>query len=374
MSGSISVAAIQMDAAFTSIDDRLRRAEKAVQQAVEAGAKLVVLPRQFATGYSYDDIQYELSQTLDDAIVNWMKQQASLHDVHLAGSVLLWDVDEVFNAALLVSPDGRLWRYDQQFPFLWERALFRDGDGTLVAHTELGRIGVMVGWDVAHPDIWMRYAANVDLLIVLHSMPDWSHAQIQFADGVQVVDLSGIARLLPFADVFATYLQQMASWMDVPVIVAGSSGHLDTLLPLPRLTLLPLSLANTELLAFLHHAGDGHLHAPFIQATGIYSGGSLLTDSANDGDQVATAKLDLPVQRPMPQTAQPAAIFPESLVMAIDALSAAAYAPVYQRSQRRQWGARMAPASAKTRIWLMTTLFALIMGFVTGMFAKRLQR
>ena len=374
MPGSLKVAAIQMDAAPTSIEDRLNRAASAIVQAAEAGAKLVVLPQQFATGYSYDDAQYEQSQTLDDAIVSWLKQQAAQHDIHIVGSLLLWDVDEVYNAALLVAPDGQHWRYDQQFPFLWERALFRDGERILVAQTLIGRIGILVGWDALHPELWMCYAAHIDLMVVLHAMPDWAQAQLQLEDG-QAVDLSGVGGLMPIASEFDADIQAQARWMGVPLVMAGTSGTLDTRLPLPRLTLLPLSLAESDLWGYLEQAHDLRLQAPFSAKTGIYDArGGVIAQADNDGDQVITATLNLPERMPMPQSSQPDATLPQSLLLAVDALSAAAYSPVYQRSQRRQWGARMAPTSSKTRIWLLTTALALLVGFLSGITARRLQR
>jgi len=136
-----------------------------------------------------------------------------------------------------------------------------------------------------------------------------------------------------------------------------------------------LSLVESNLWGYLEQAHDLRLQAPFIVKTGIYdANGRALSFVANDGDQVASAMLDFPARRPMPQASQPDMEFPQSLLLAVDALSAAAYAPVYQRSQRRQWGARMAPTSSKTRIWLLTTALALLVGFVSGITARRLQR
>ncbi|MEO1442235.1 MAG: carbon-nitrogen hydrolase family protein, partial [Chloroflexota bacterium] len=135
MSRQLKIAAVRMDAKPALVNERLERAESRVAEAASTGAQLIVLPELFNTGYEYHDNNYTLPEPEDGPTVTWMKAQASQHNAHIAGSLLLVDGKNIYNSQILVAPDGRLWRYDKNYPWLFERAYFKDGQDITVANT-----------------------------------------------------------------------------------------------------------------------------------------------------------------------------------------------------------------------------------------------
>jgi predicted amidohydrolase len=131
MARIINVAAIQMDANPAPTYDRLQRAQKLITEAARAGAHLVVLPELFNTGYGYRDENYDRAESITGSTANWLRQTAARHQIHLAGSLMLLDGKEIYNALLLFAPDGRMWRYDKNYPWGWERGYFRNAKGTV---------------------------------------------------------------------------------------------------------------------------------------------------------------------------------------------------------------------------------------------------
>ena len=125
MPHTLRVATIQLNATPASTDERLNRAAQYIQQAAQEGAKLVLLPELFNTGYTYSAANFQRAEPLNGITVTWMQAQAQQHNIHLAGSLLLLDEEDVYNSLILVSPDGRRWRYDKNYPFLFERG-YRD--------------------------------------------------------------------------------------------------------------------------------------------------------------------------------------------------------------------------------------------------------
>ena len=153
MPRTIKVAAIQMSAEPGPVTERLARAEVLITRAAKAGAQLAVLPEIFNTGYVYSDANYSRAEPPDGLTVRWLKDVARRHNIHVAGSLLLLGEEDIYNAMLLVAPDGRVWRYDKNYPFMWERIYFHEGSSITVADTSLGQLGMMVCWDIAHPDV-----------------------------------------------------------------------------------------------------------------------------------------------------------------------------------------------------------------------------
>src|SRR5512147_12741 len=97
MSKSVKIAVVQMKASPAPVKERLAQAENFVVQCVENGARLIVLPEVFNTGYEYSDQNYLQAESFDGLTATWMRKTAALYHVHLAGSFLRRDQNNIFN-------------------------------------------------------------------------------------------------------------------------------------------------------------------------------------------------------------------------------------------------------------------------------------
>jgi len=181
MERKLKVAVVQMDAVSIPVWKRLSRATNLIAEAVNDEAQLVVLPEMFNTGYGFDERNYALAEPIDGETVTWMKSRTAQHNIHLAGSLLLLDKTDIYNAGLLVAPDGRIWRHDKINITLWERAYSREGHQITIADTDLGKLGLMICSDVLCPDLWVQYAGKVDAMVVMFSPGDTSQANLIFS-------------------------------------------------------------------------------------------------------------------------------------------------------------------------------------------------
>ena len=335
-----------MDANPAPTAERLARADRLVTEAAEAGAHLVVLPELFNTGYAYADANHCLAEPPNGPTTAWMKTTAARLNVHLAGSSMLLDQDEIYNSLLLFAPGGRVWRYDKNYPWGWERGYFRRGRGITVAETDLGHLGMMICWDTAHPQLWRRYAGRVDLMVISSCPPDIGNPTFHFPNGGSITfddmgpamaSIKGIARL-----VFGDMINRQAGWLSVPAVNTVGSGHIRTAIPnglSSFLTFLPLA---PWLVKYLPQASQMRMSCGIVRGCKVVdASGQVLTELTQEqGEGFTMAGVTLSDGRPHPQGPQPASPLSPFAYFISDVVLPSLAVPVYRRGLGRVRGMR----------------------------------
>ncbi len=376
MSRTLKVAAVQMDSRPAPLDERLHRTGCLVDEAADAGAQLVVLPELFNSGYEFDDRNFALAEPIDGETVAWMKATAQRRGVHLVGSLLLRDQEDVYNAALLVAPDGRLWRYNKNYPFLWERTYFREGRDIAIADTDLGKLGMLICWDSAHADMWERYAGKVDAMIVVSCPPKLSSADLVFPDGLRL-NIRSLGSLMKTIYTDEEYfpgadMDDHAAWLGIPVIHTSGGGAFRSRLPLPALSVGAYLLARPDLWGRLQQASEVVLEAGYDPQTKIVdANGDVASRVQAAGDGWTMAEVPLAETPPHPRHLQPRMRTPSLAYFFADVFGAAMVIPLYRRGVRRQWGEHMAPTDPRSQLWLALLLFTAVAAWMLGGSARR---
>jgi predicted amidohydrolase len=377
MTRKVKIAAIQMDANPAPATERLARAARLVTEAAQASAQLVVLPELFNTGYAYAASNYRRAEPPDGPTATWLRETAARLNVHLAGSLMLLDRQEVYNALLVYAPDGRMWRYDKRYPWGWERAYFSEGRGITVADTDLGRIGMMVCWDAAHPELWRRYAGRVDLMLTSSCPPDVPNATYHLPDGSQVTmdqlgsvmtSLKDSARL-----VFGEMFNEQTAWLRVPAVNTVGTGQLELDVPNGTLLLLSMLPLAPRLIRYLVHGNRLWMSCGLVPGCKVVdaTGRPLAELAQEQGEALALAEVSLPEKRPQPGGAQPPSrLFRLSYWMS-DGLLYRLSVPGYRRGLRQTWGPDMAPFRTSTRQWVGVLGVAVLVAAVLGLIWRR---
>ncbi len=383
MARTIKIAAVQMDANPAPTAERLARAERLAVEAAETGAQLVVLPELFNVGYAYSDANHRLAEPSTGPTATWMKETAARLNVHLAGTLMLLDQDEVYNALLLFAPDGRVWRYDQQYPWGWERGYFRDGNRITVAETDLGdsgqqtSVGMMICWDAAHAELWKRYAGRVDLMLICSCPPDISNPTFHLAtgDSFTIDDLGplmgsmkGSARL-----VFGDTINQQTGWLRVPSVNTVGTGRIKTAIPNGRGTFLAFLSAAPWMVKYLPQANRLQMSCDITQGCKVVdASGQVLTElTLEQGETFTVAEVTLADEKPRPRNPQPKPPVPFMAYLISDVLLPSLTISTYRRGLRRAWGKEMAPVDAAARKWTILVGVGVVAGFLVGLLRGR---
>lgn len=167
----ITVATVQMKPELGQMENNLIKISEFISRiATEQPVDLIVFPELVTTGYEMGPRFPDLAQRIPGPTVNLIAQRASEFGVHIAfGMVSKEKVESIlYNTAVLVGPDGDLiGQYNKTHLRGEERIAFRPGYRLNCFETPFGIVGMMIGWDLAFPEVARSMTLEgAELLIV----------------------------------------------------------------------------------------------------------------------------------------------------------------------------------------------------------------
>lgn len=174
----ITIGVVQMKPLLGEPEENLVKMSEMISQiASQQKVDLIIFPELITSGNELGLRFTEIAQRIPGPTVNLMAQRANDFGIFIAfGMVSKEKVESVlYNSAVLVGPDGELVEtYNKIHLRGEERMAFREGYKMPVAETEIGNIGLMLGYDLAYPEVARSLSLEgADLLCV---MGNWEAA------------------------------------------------------------------------------------------------------------------------------------------------------------------------------------------------------
>lgn len=177
----ITIATVQMKPALGESEDNLVKMSDFVSKiASQQKVDLIVFPELVTSGYELGVRFTELAQRTPGPSVNMMAQRAAEFGVYIAfGMVTKEKVESVlYNSAVLVGPEGEMvGSYNKVHLRGEERMAFREGFRLPVFDTEIGSIGLMLGWDLAFPEVARSMTLEGAEMIAV--LANWEDSQLE---------------------------------------------------------------------------------------------------------------------------------------------------------------------------------------------------
>jgi predicted amidohydrolase len=174
----VTIATVQFEPKLGEPEDNLVKMSGFVSRiASQQKVDLIVFPELVTSGYELGVRFTEVAQRVPGPSINLMAQRAAEYGVYIAfGLVTKEKVESViFNSAVLVGPDGELiGNYNKVHLRGEERMAFREGYKFPVFETEIGNIGLMLGWDLAFPEVSRSLA--LDGAEIICGLTNWETA------------------------------------------------------------------------------------------------------------------------------------------------------------------------------------------------------
>jgi omega-amidase len=155
---TIQAASIQFSVRQGDVDANLSYVREALRRVAGQGANLVVLPEMWSSGFAYRNLNDLAGRTA--GIAAELMELSRVLKLVIIGSMPEPHGEKVFNT-VYVADNGNLagvYRKLHLFSLLGEDKAFDSGDSWLLADTSLGKIGVIICYDLRFPELSRRLA------------------------------------------------------------------------------------------------------------------------------------------------------------------------------------------------------------------------
>jgi len=157
---TINAAAIQFNVKQGDVDANLAYVREALRRAAGEGANLAVLPEMWSSGFAYKNLNELAGRTAE--IVAELTELSRELKLVICGSMPEPHGDKVYNTIHLLD-NGTLagvYRKLHLFSLLGEDKAFDGGDSWLLADTSIGKVGVIICYDLRFPELSRRLAVE----------------------------------------------------------------------------------------------------------------------------------------------------------------------------------------------------------------------
>ncbi|MCK4669500.1 carbon-nitrogen hydrolase family protein, partial [Candidatus Bathyarchaeota archaeon] len=160
MKQEIKVALAQISCKRGDKVENIRKIESNTKKAKQQGADLVIFPELSLTGYTLRDRLYELAETIPGHSTTVLEKLANK-----TGTYIIFGMPElsektqatIYNTAVLIGPQGFIGKYRKMYlpthSVFEEKRYFRPGYQAAAFETDLGKIGLIICYDIFFPEV-----------------------------------------------------------------------------------------------------------------------------------------------------------------------------------------------------------------------------
>jgi predicted amidohydrolase len=177
----IKAGVIQFDVKFGDVDSNIETALDGIKDLWGRGVEIVVLPELWSCGFDNRRLADYAVRTPE--IIEKLAKKASEYNMVIAGSLPELSEDVVYNTCYMINGDGTLagsYRKVHLFSPAGEDKYFGMGETASVYNTTIGKVGMIVCYDLRFPEICRTLALEGAEIILVSAQ--WPIARIKHWD------------------------------------------------------------------------------------------------------------------------------------------------------------------------------------------------
>lgn len=186
------IACHQLSPGIVQLDANLALATDAIRRSVASGARVTVLPELVTSGYMLESVEEARSVAIEQhhrIFGEWADAVAEIDGIVVAGFAELGDDGLIYNSAAVIGAKGMLAVYRKTHLWDAEKLIFTPGSEIPpVVDTTVGRIGVLICYDLEFPELTRSLALRGAELIAVPT--NWPRESVPAGERVPEVTVA----------------------------------------------------------------------------------------------------------------------------------------------------------------------------------------
>ena len=153
MANKFIAASVQMDCTPYDKEKNLAHATSLIAKAASHGAKLIVLPELFSTGYRVELKDRDLAEEIPGQTTNHLQRLAEKFNVYIAAAVLEKGEDKIiYDTAIIVGAEGLIGCQRKMHLWNGEKSRFGKGNSIGVFKLPFATVGLLICYEIGFPE------------------------------------------------------------------------------------------------------------------------------------------------------------------------------------------------------------------------------
>lgn len=179
MKSKIKVALAQIKVKRENKTENIKKIKEITEEAKAQGADLVVFPELAITGYVLKDQIYEIAEPIPGFSTKRIEEIAKNTNMHIIFGMVEQSQNSkstIFNTAVLIGPKGLIGKYRKMHlpthSVFEEKRYFRLGYEAAAFETAIGKIGLIICYDIFFPEVSrLTRLLGAQLIICISASP-----------------------------------------------------------------------------------------------------------------------------------------------------------------------------------------------------------
>jgi predicted amidohydrolase len=151
----VKVAAIQIDCILGNRKENVDKSISLLKESIDHGAKLVVLPELFSTGYWVKELDMELAETIPGETTIELERIAKKQNICISGAILEHGEARgvIYDTAFLITPKGLKGKYRKICLWDSEKNRFKSASNyPSIFKSTIGNVGLQICYEIGFPE------------------------------------------------------------------------------------------------------------------------------------------------------------------------------------------------------------------------------
>lgn len=161
------IGVVQFNSRVDAPGENLEKAVNYIENLVEEGVDLVLLPEMFNSGYGLDEQTVKAAVEMQEETVETLSALSDYNDIAIVAGIINKTADNVYDSSITMLPYGEPIYYNKTHLFRGEKKVFAPGNVLKTFEFAGVRFGTLICYEIGFPEVARKLARKEGAQVLL---------------------------------------------------------------------------------------------------------------------------------------------------------------------------------------------------------------